>query len=84
MCGGAAIGVLGQVYGMFHSYSTIESKAAPTPDDLFVGVKISLTSWVVGGALGMLGVIMLIRALNRLSRFDREQRDREHENAGWR
>ena len=81
MFAGGAIGVLGQIYGMIDSYRTIGAKASPTPEDLAVGVKISLASWVVGGAVGMLGAIMLIRALNRLHRFDREEQDQK--GAAW-
>ena len=77
MLAGSLIGVIGQIYGMIHSYQTIEEKAAPTPADLAVGVRISLESWIFAAVVAAIGAMLLLRALSKLNRLDKQERERK-------
>ena len=58
-----------------HSFRVIESQAAPTPEQLGVGVSISLIATTVGLALGCVGVVLLVFSLWQLTRLRRSYDD---------
>ncbi|HTF89503.1 MAG TPA: hypothetical protein VK843_13910 [Planctomycetota bacterium] len=67
---GGAIGVGGQIYGMLASRRAIDATPSPTPEQLYVGVQISIDAWLVAGVVALFGAVMWYLAQKRLSRFD--------------
>jgi hypothetical protein len=69
---GPALGVLGTVAGMLHSYHTINTMKAPTPGDLSVDAQFGMISSVVGYLAGLVGIPLIVVACIRIARI-REQ-----------
>lgn len=65
---GPAAGLVGTVLGMLASFREIETQRVPTPDDLAVGVNMSLIATTAGLLVGAVGIVLLIVAVIRLSR----------------
>ncbi len=66
---GPAFGLLGTVFGMLHSFHTIETLKAPTPGDLATGVNISVVATTIGAVAGMVGVPLVVLSCVRLAKF---------------
>lgn len=65
---GPTAGLVGTVLGMLASFRRIEGEPVPAPDDLAVGVNMSMIATAAGLLVGCVGVVLLITAVIRLSR----------------
>ena len=61
------IGLLGTVTGMISSFQVIETKKAPTPADLAVGVYESLVNTTMGLAIAIVFLILFFLFKNKVT-----------------
>jgi biopolymer transport protein ExbB/TolQ len=66
---GPGLGLLGTLVGMAVSLARIETLKAPTPDDLGVGVHISLLATTLGLVAGAIGIPLVVVSCLRLAKF---------------
>jgi biopolymer transport protein ExbB/TolQ len=66
---GPSLGLLGTLFGMAASLNRIETLKAPTPDDLGVGVHISLVATTLGLVAGAIGVPLVVLSCVKLAKF---------------
>ena len=72
LCCGPVLGLLGTVVGVMYSFERIEALPAPTPDDLAVGVHLSLSAEVIGLLAAVIGAPLACWSYVRLNKLRRE------------
>jgi biopolymer transport protein ExbB/TolQ len=75
LCAGPLLGLFGTVLGMIQSSRAIELERAPTPEDVAVGVRISMIATTAGLVLGCIGAALLAVSLLQLTRTRRSEGD---------
>ena len=81
---GPVLGLAGTVLGMILSFRRIESAAAPTPDELAEGVRLSMLSTTAGSVAGAAGLVILGVALLRIRKLRAVAAEAEAAGRSWR
>jgi protein-S-isoprenylcysteine O-methyltransferase Ste14 len=63
------------VLGMFAVHETIATSANPTPDELGVGIRISMVAPVVGAVVAFAGLALVLWSMQRKRWLDEVERE---------